>query len=315
MAINPLTRYFTQIDGSDPAGYPYGAARDDLTENDGTGTPLQEDWLNDWFGFQQAALVAAGITPSGTPDRVGASQLLQALSPVSVQTFTVSGSWTPPDNLVVVSCMAIGGGGGGGGGAASAFGGGGGGSGYFLQEIIPASWITGNLTITVGSGGAGGTNAGADGTDGTPGGPSLIVSPGWQLFATGGRPGRSGIGPGTPTSPPANGGGGDGWSGGGQSGFGGGVFGGDGLGDFGGTGFYTNARVGFGSATAATTAGSGGGGGGGHVDTTLRSSNGAGTDPGGGGRGYGGGGGGGGLGGAGGDGAPGLVVIVSLVGA
>lgn len=82
MAISPLAKYFTQIDGSDPTGYPYGAARDDLTPDDGTGTPLQEDWVNDVFGLQQALLNEASIVPSGTPDKVGSSQYLDAIKAV-----------------------------------------------------------------------------------------------------------------------------------------------------------------------------------------------------------------------------------------
>lgn len=79
MAISPLSRYTLQIDGSDPTGYPFGKARDDLTPDDGTGTPLQEDWVNDLFGFQQALLAEVGSSPSGTPERVGASQYLSAI--------------------------------------------------------------------------------------------------------------------------------------------------------------------------------------------------------------------------------------------
>lgn len=70
---------YGQISNADPTGYPYGAAQNEATYNDGTGTPLEKTWLNDLFGFQQAMLVAAGIVPSGTPDKVGASQYLDAL--------------------------------------------------------------------------------------------------------------------------------------------------------------------------------------------------------------------------------------------
>jgi hypothetical protein len=46
---------------------------------DGTGTPWEEKLVNDVFGFQQAMLDASGITPSGDPDEVGASDYLQSL--------------------------------------------------------------------------------------------------------------------------------------------------------------------------------------------------------------------------------------------
>jgi uncharacterized protein (DUF2345 family) len=82
MALIPSSRYPAQTDSGDP-GYPYGRARNAGSYNDGTGTPNEQDRINDIFGFQQALLVAAGITPSGTPDKVGASQYLTALSTIA----------------------------------------------------------------------------------------------------------------------------------------------------------------------------------------------------------------------------------------
>lgn len=84
MALDPSTRYPGQIDTSDPVGYPHGAARDIVVVGDGIGTPLQKDLVNDIFGAQQALLKAANITPSGVPDKVGASQYLTALKTVAV---------------------------------------------------------------------------------------------------------------------------------------------------------------------------------------------------------------------------------------
>lgn len=61
------------------ANYPFGSARNISTPGDGTGTPLEQDWLNDLFGFQQSLLTSAVITPNGLPDVVGNSQYLEAL--------------------------------------------------------------------------------------------------------------------------------------------------------------------------------------------------------------------------------------------
>ena len=81
MAISPKTKYPGQTDiTTDPAGYPEGAAQNITTTGDGTGTPFEKDWVNDWFGFSQAVLDLAGVSPSGTPEKVGASQLLDALT-------------------------------------------------------------------------------------------------------------------------------------------------------------------------------------------------------------------------------------------
>ena len=79
MAINPNTRYPGQTDTTDPTGYPYGKARNIVTPGDGTGTPYERDVVSDIWGFFQALLGAASIVPSGTPDKVGASQYLTAI--------------------------------------------------------------------------------------------------------------------------------------------------------------------------------------------------------------------------------------------
>ena len=83
MAISPRTRYPGQIDITDPAGYPEGAAQNVTVSGDGTGTPLEKDLTNDVLGFQQALLAAAGLTPSGTPEKVGASQYLDAVRAIA----------------------------------------------------------------------------------------------------------------------------------------------------------------------------------------------------------------------------------------
>lgn len=78
MAINPETQYPGKINPSD-ADYPFGSARNISTPGDGTGTPWEAALVNDVFGMQQALLSFAGLTPSGNPDKVGASQYLRAL--------------------------------------------------------------------------------------------------------------------------------------------------------------------------------------------------------------------------------------------
>lgn len=78
MALVPSAQYPSQTD-ADPA-YPQGKARNAGAFQDGTGTPLEKSWLNDTWGFQQALLAEAGITPSGTPDQVGASDYLEAVA-------------------------------------------------------------------------------------------------------------------------------------------------------------------------------------------------------------------------------------------
>jgi hypothetical protein len=78
MAISPKVKYPAQIIISDP-GYPLGKARNVVTAGDGSGTPWEADLVNDVFGFQQALLDAGGVTASGNPDKVGASNYLTAI--------------------------------------------------------------------------------------------------------------------------------------------------------------------------------------------------------------------------------------------
>jgi hypothetical protein len=82
MAIAPSTEYPSQTDAD--SAYPHGKARNAGSYQDGTGTPLEKKWLNDLWGFLQALLVAAEITPSGDPDTADASQYLDAVRAVSV---------------------------------------------------------------------------------------------------------------------------------------------------------------------------------------------------------------------------------------
>jgi hypothetical protein len=81
MALIPSAQYPAQTDAD--AAYPQGKARNAGAFQDGTGTPLEKSWVNDLWGFLQSLLDVAGITPSGDPDEVGASQYLEAVTAVS----------------------------------------------------------------------------------------------------------------------------------------------------------------------------------------------------------------------------------------
>lgn len=88
MAINPETQYPGKIAPSD-ANYPYGSARNITVPGDGTGTPWEAALVNDLFGWQQALLSEAAIVPTGTPEKVGASQYLAALKKILAANKTV----------------------------------------------------------------------------------------------------------------------------------------------------------------------------------------------------------------------------------
>lgn len=99
MAIKPKDEYPGQVITTD-ANYPHGKARNVSVPGDGTGTPWEAKLLNDIFGFQQATLAAAGVSPSGVPDDVAASDYLTALKALTRRTiavFDISGSLTGGD--------------------------------------------------------------------------------------------------------------------------------------------------------------------------------------------------------------------------
>jgi hypothetical protein len=76
MALNLETEYPGRSTPAD-ADYPYGSGKNKVSPVD-LGTPVEKSWLNDIYGFLQALLVGAGITPSGVPDTVLASDYLDA---------------------------------------------------------------------------------------------------------------------------------------------------------------------------------------------------------------------------------------------
>jgi hypothetical protein len=82
MAISPENQYPGKITPSSP-NYPYGSARNVTAPGDGTGTPLEQAWLNDLFGWWQAMLSESGITPDNNPETALASQYLSAVKKVT----------------------------------------------------------------------------------------------------------------------------------------------------------------------------------------------------------------------------------------
>ena len=81
MAIVASNLYSGRVVTGD-SGYPLGKAQDIVNGEKGTGTPLRASWVNDQWGFLQALLDAANITPSGTPDQVGQSDYLDAVNKI-----------------------------------------------------------------------------------------------------------------------------------------------------------------------------------------------------------------------------------------
>lgn len=109
MAINPESQYPGKIEPSTP-DYPYGEARNVTVPGDGTGTPFDAALLNDLFGFQQALLSAAGLVPSENPDKVGASQYLDAIKALTIHAYpdvsTMQADDIAAGNFVVIKGLA-----------------------------------------------------------------------------------------------------------------------------------------------------------------------------------------------------------------
>lgn len=78
MTIRLQDKYPSQIDTSDPA-MPYGKFKNVVAQGDGSGSPLEKEWPNDIYGALFALLDSAGITPNNVADKVGASQVLDAI--------------------------------------------------------------------------------------------------------------------------------------------------------------------------------------------------------------------------------------------
>lgn len=81
MAIVWSTQYPGQV-SVDP-NWPHGKPRNVAVPGDGSGTPLEAAWVSDLAGWQAALLQEAGITPSGQPDHVGASDYTNAIKAIA----------------------------------------------------------------------------------------------------------------------------------------------------------------------------------------------------------------------------------------
>ncbi len=68
----------SQVDTSDPFGYPYGKYQNVTSDGANDGTPAIAAQFNDFYGHLCAILDEADLTPSNVPDKVNASQYLTA---------------------------------------------------------------------------------------------------------------------------------------------------------------------------------------------------------------------------------------------
>jgi len=78
MAIVPFTYYSGQTAGIS-SNYLYGSARNRSAPGSYDGTPLEEGWINDIWGFLQRLLYQSGTSPSNVPDTMLVSDYHDAL--------------------------------------------------------------------------------------------------------------------------------------------------------------------------------------------------------------------------------------------
>lgn len=74
-----LPNYYPGRFNAPTAAYPHGSHKNRSTATSNDGSYYEQAWANDIQGFHSQLLSAAGITPSGVPDQVGASDLYNAL--------------------------------------------------------------------------------------------------------------------------------------------------------------------------------------------------------------------------------------------
>lgn len=70
--------------------HPYGSFKNDSIPGAEDGTPLDAVWANDYAGFDAELFAQAGIVPNGQPDKLGASQRVDALKKIHGAYVTVS---------------------------------------------------------------------------------------------------------------------------------------------------------------------------------------------------------------------------------
>lgn len=100
MAIKIFERYGPRANPAD-GDYPNGSIKNESSPGTDDGTPLEKDWGNDYEGWSAALLDEAGITASGAPDTVNASQRMDAMRKIFTKAFDTVSDMQASDTLIV----------------------------------------------------------------------------------------------------------------------------------------------------------------------------------------------------------------------
>lgn len=79
MAIKIYEKFAPRANPAD-GDYPYGSIKNESVPGAKDGTPLDAVWANDYAGTDAELFAQAGTVPSGQPDKIGASQRVDALN-------------------------------------------------------------------------------------------------------------------------------------------------------------------------------------------------------------------------------------------
>jgi len=98
MAIKLQDEYPGQV-LTGQGGWPHGKPKNQSSAGSGDGTPFEAAWMSDLHGFLQALLDDAGVSPDGNPDRVAASQYLEAIK--AIFPANTGGTFNPSSELEI----------------------------------------------------------------------------------------------------------------------------------------------------------------------------------------------------------------------